>query len=773
MTNTLGRLAILIIISISFFYPSNFSAQNFAWANWYATNSDEDNFNAVCTDDSGNVFLAIQFNNLITVAGESFQTAPVEDVLIIKMDSLGNAIWANQISSPYWDQVNGMDCDSEGNLYLTGHYFGNLTVENTTMVGNAGGREFFLIKYNKDGQLLWTVNGANIWNEEGTDVIATADGGVIVSGRGNNTAQYGNLTLLNPGTGWYMQEFVAKYDANGTGEWIHSCGPTNSTNEFYSKAKLEISNDDAFYIGYTGSGEFVFYGDTIRPNYYPEFSAGYDAVIEKWSLSGEPLWAWTGGSLGSDLIEDISVDHLGRVYTSFNSLGQWTFAGDSILTPPGDWATTAIRLDTEGNEDAYWTMSGLKLCNTLALEADGQGNIWVGGMLRYDVTTPYGTVSSSGLEDRDGWFYRINSQTDSIDRMDGITGQGWQFVNGMAYCPYTDDLYIGGNTSGSIQAPAYFGWTDSLPQPYGINGASYPYLSKYNMLPCQSPLEIASTDSLICLNELLYLTTNHNLDFQLWSDSSSYSFLEINEPGDYWVQGWDERGCMQKDEINIIQGQYITFTTIADLPSCFGASDGGFDLIFPPSQNISSLQWSNNLGTNEDVTGIGAGNYSVTVTNDDGCVTSFNFILQQPSLLNVFINSNAAQPTAIANGGTPPYSFVWQPGNIEGDTLPEVSDGIYTVTVTDANGCTDEMSTTIAHIDNHAFNLMAYPNPARNVINIGTNGFQKIQLINALGQVVFESNTCSSIDCSNFARGIYQLKASSASDNQQTTIVLH
>jgi hypothetical protein len=83
------------------------------------------------------------------------------------------------------------------------------------------------------------------------------------------------------------------------------------------------------------------------------------------------------------------------------------------------------------------------------------------------------------------------------------------------------------------------------------------------------------------------------------------------------------------------------------------------------------------------------------------------------------------------------------------------------------------MSTTIAHIDNHAFNLMAYPNPARNVINIGTNGFQKIQLINALGQVVFESNTCSSIDCSNFARGIYQLKASSASDNQQTTIVLH
>ncbi len=73
MTNTLGRLAILIIISISFFYPSNISAQNFEWAKWFETDSDEDNFNAVCTDDSGHVFVAIQFNNLINIAGESFQ----------------------------------------------------------------------------------------------------------------------------------------------------------------------------------------------------------------------------------------------------------------------------------------------------------------------------------------------------------------------------------------------------------------------------------------------------------------------------------------------------------------------------------------------------------------------------------------------------------------------------------------------------------------------------------------------------------------------------
>jgi hypothetical protein len=441
-------------------------------------------------------------------------------------------------------------------------------------------------------------------------------------------------------------------------------------------------------------------------------------------------------------------------------LGQWTFAGDSILTPLGDWATTAIRLDAEGNEDSYWTMSGPKLCNTLALEADGQGNVWVGGMLRHEVTTPYGKVGSGGLEDRDGWFYRINTQTDAIDRMDGITGVGWQFVNGLAYCPMTGSMYIGGNTSGSIQGPAYFGWTDSLTQVYGINGGSYPYLSKYKMLPCQSPLEIASTDSLICLDELLYFTTNHNLDYPLWSDSSNYSFLEIDESGEYWVQGWDESGCLQKDSISIIDGQIITFTTLPNYPSCFGSSDGGFDLIFDTTQVVTSFQWSNNLGSNEDVSGITAGNYSVTITNADGCTRTFPFILQQPSSLNVFINSNAAQPTAMANGGTPPYSFIWQPGNIEGDVLPEVSDGNYTVTVTDANGCihsaninitlNDEFQSSAPHI---------YPNPFHHELNLDNMDLTEYEIFNTLGlRMAHGSLSTDTILLDHLANGQYVLR---------------
>jgi ribosomal protein S27E len=256
----------------------------------------------------------------------------------------------------------------------------------------------------------------------------------------------------------------------------------------------------------------------------------------------------------------------------------------------------------------------------------------------------------------------------------------------------------------------------------------------------------------------------------LWSDSSGYSFLEISESGEYWVQGWDERGCLQKDVINILDGQYITFTNIPDYPSCFGASDGGFDLIFDPEQSITSFQWSNNLGTNEDVTGIDAGNYSVTITNTDGCVRTFNFILEQPDILNVFIDNGAPQPTAIANGGTPPYSFVWTPGNYEGEILPEVAEGVYTVTVTDANGCTDQMSISTVGLQETEREWIAYPNPTSNILNIQCDGCFNLQLINAIGQVIYHSATTTPIDCSSFAPGLYQLRMTTTQEQKQMSI---
>ena len=68
-------------------------AQGWQWQRDLLTNSAE-NFNAMACDNDGNVFAAVQFNNLLQIESYSFQTNPIEDVCVVKYDSLGNVIWA-------------------------------------------------------------------------------------------------------------------------------------------------------------------------------------------------------------------------------------------------------------------------------------------------------------------------------------------------------------------------------------------------------------------------------------------------------------------------------------------------------------------------------------------------------------------------------------------------------------------------------------------------------------------------------------------------------
>jgi gliding motility-associated-like protein len=93
-------------------------------------------------------------------------------------------------------------------------------------------------------------------------------------------------------------------------------------------------------------------------------------------------------------------------------------------------------------------------------------------------------------------------------------------------------------------------------------------------------------------------------------------------------------------------------------------------------------------------TGLAAGSYTLSVSDDNGCVGSTNFVITQPPALSVFASgtnvscfglSNGTL-AAVASGGTPPYSFAWSNG-ASGDQLQGVGPGGYTVTVTDGNGC--------------------------------------------------------------------------------------
>src|SRR5690606_831998 len=90
------------------------------------------------------------------------------------------------------------------------------------------------------------------------------------------------------------------------------------------------------------------------------------------------------------------------------------------------------------------------------------------------------------------------------------------------------------------------------------------------------------------------------------------------------------------------------------------------------------------------------GQYTVTVTDGNGCSAEGTFQVTEPPVLmvgasvtNATCNASNGSALASASGGTGPYSYLWSNGTVVAQ-LSGVEGGTYTVVATDANGCFEE-----------------------------------------------------------------------------------
>jgi gliding motility-associated-like protein len=148
---------------------------------------------------------------------------------------------------------------------------------------------------------------------------------------------------------------------------------------------------------------------------------------------------------------------------------------------------------------------------------------------------------------------------------------------------------------------------------------------------------------------------------------------------------------------------------------CFGNSTGSVNLSVAGGTAPYTYLWSNN-GTVEDPTGMPAGNYTVTVTDANGCTATASVTITQPasalsivtSPQNILCLNGTGSITSTPNGGVSPYSFSWS-NNATTQNITNLQAGSYTVTVQDANGCTANatgvVSTTLSQVPVQILNI--------------------------------------------------------------------
>ncbi len=202
----------------------------------------------------------------------------------------------------------------------------------------------------------------------------------------------------------------------------------------------------------------------------------------------------------------------------------------------------------------------------------------------------------------------------------------------------------------------------------------------------------------------------------LWSDGNTTLSRTGLSAGIYSATLTDANSCTVTTAVSLTQPPVLTGSTTTTNVSCFGGSNGRVDLTVGGGTSPYGYAWSN-AATTQDINGLTTNTYSVTISDANGCQLTQVAAVSQPTQLVLSAATvdvqcpNQAPSGSIAtqiNGGTTPYSFLWSNGSTQ-PTVQGLPAGSYTLVVTDTQGCTASLATTIVSPPPFALGLQVRP----------------------------------------------------------------
>lgn len=172
----------------------------------------------------------------------------------------------------------------------------------------------------------------------------------------------------------------------------------------------------------------------------------------------------------------------------------------------------------------------------------------------------------------------------------------------------------------------------------------------------------------------------------------------------YTITATDANGCTATNMVTITNtvGPVISIASQTNV-LCSGANTGAATTSVAGGTGTLTYNWTGGAGTNSSATNLIAGTYTVTVTDGSGCSNSATVTITQPPAITASVtatptncSTNTGTATVSAAGGTGTLNYVWNPGGATAATITNLSAGIYTVAITDLNGCTSSASGTVA-----------------------------------------------------------------------------
>lgn len=257
-----------------------------------------------------------------------------------------------------------------------------------------------------------------------------------------------------------------------------------------------------------------------------------------------------------------------------------------------------------------------------------------------------------------------------------------------------------------------------------------------------------------------------------WETGDTTSVLTGLYADKYEVSISDVNNCLTVANAEVkSQPGPLVIGDVTNAP-CFGMPKGAIELSIIGGEKPFKFNWSNGL-REQKIYNLTAGNYTVTVTDQNQCASVKLFNLYEPAPIALEAQIGPSNGlwfiNLVCSGGAPPYIYQWSTGETTEDVF-NLKPAAYSVTVTDQQGCSQNLKVTVGtnatHEPQWASAVRIFPNPTQNFLNIiiETTDQQEsqIQLFDINGklalplQKMFENQA--TLNLSQLPKGVYLLR---------------
>ena len=303
---------------------------------------DLDQVNNLTVDDELNVIFGGQFSsgsmdcdpgsgtfNLSNMGGN--------DAFIVKLDTDGNFKWAKNVGGSSTEYGHVVAADHLGNVIFVGSYSSIINLGSFNLIPK-GGLDGFMIKYDKNGNILWGYSFGASGTDEIRHVITNTNNEIVVMGYFSSSIDLNPKGPASNITGSSPNYFIAKYTESGQLIW----GNKINGSSVVVSSLASGPNDDIYLTGvYSASVALTSPSNNISLS----STGGKNLFVGKYSSSGATLWAKNiGGSTPTPYSYYITADVDDNVY-----IGGY-FDGTLIF---GD-ATLSKTLTYHGSRDTFF-----------------------------------------------------------------------------------------------------------------------------------------------------------------------------------------------------------------------------------------------------------------------------------------------------------------------------------------------------------------------------------------------------------------------------------